>query len=109
MANYQHVEFDFAGEHYSLDWPCIDVLEAMAIKQHTGHGVTSFIRSLEDADPHSAQALMWLCKKRMGNKVSMGGLNFDIGEFLLAFGEGIQEQVAPAVVDPTKAGENTPA
>lgn len=82
------MRIQFDGFDYDYEPGSITVMEAIAIRNHTGKGVVDWGRSIGETDPESLQALMWLIKSRNGQPCAMADLDFDIVKFMNAYAAG---------------------
>lgn len=102
-----HVEIDFEGRTWPLDFPNLRVSEAIVIKTHTGFGVKSWLDAVGDFDPAACQALFWLCKVRNGEPCNIATLDFDLFAFMAAFEAAFDAAggMGALGVDPTGTAE----
>jgi len=75
---------EFAGKEYQYDPAMIDMTVGMRIKEHTGQGMRSWEKSIDDGDPKALQALYWVVLRQNGENVPLQTLNFSLQEFYSA-------------------------
>ena len=96
--------FTVNGQHLVFDQNKLDLTEAIAVKAETGQTIRDFNLGMQSLDPHSLMAMVWLAKRRAGDKVRFQDISFDV----VAMINTIKNEDTPGdAVDPT-AAETTP-
>lgn len=75
------IAFTLKGERYEFDEEHLPITDAMRIKEATGLTVRGFLTGLREYDPHAVVALVWLAKRRSGERVTFDDVvatNFDM-------------------------------
>lgn len=94
---------EWEGREYDYDPARIDVGDGMVVKQHTGCGMRSFEKGVDDGDPACLQALLWIIKKQNGEKIANPRmLNFSLHDFYAAVMRGF---IAYAIEEAQRNGE----
>jgi hypothetical protein len=103
------IEWD--GKTYSYEVHKITVAAAIAIKLHTGLGLKSWAKAVDDWDPQAVQALLFAMKQQNGEPVVIADLEFDLTGFMTAFekayAKSIDDAVAEFGADPSDAEAST--
>lgn len=97
---------EWEGATYSYDPQQIDVQTAVAIKLHTGMGLRSWSKAVDDWDPVAVQALLWAVKKQNGETCHMASLNFSIADFMAVFIPAMSKVTAEVIAQMTDSGED---
>lgn len=95
----------FAGQEYEYDPAGIDVKTAIAIRDHTGMGIRSWQKAIDDADPLALQALLWVVKDQNGERVPIRTLNFAVVEFFEAVVDAARRELVDRLVALAERGE----
>ena len=82
------------GRVYEYDPAQIDVNTGIKIREHTGMGIRSWERAIDDADPVALQALLWVIKEQNGERTPIRTLNFSVVDFHAAIMEAALEELA---------------
>ena len=98
----------FSGQEYEYDPAAIDVPTAIAIRDHTGMGMRSWEKAIDDADPVALQALFWVIKRQNGENVPLKTLNFAINEFYAAIRDASVKELVDKLAALVSVGEATP-
>lgn len=98
--------FDYDGQTYEFDQNKLDLTEAIAVKVETG-GMTikAFQLGINELDPESLKAMVWLSLRRAGTAVRYADVTFDVVELLSSIKN--TDGTADAA-DPTSPPEVTP-
>lgn len=106
----QRVQVTVQGENLGVfDLGRMTLFDALQVKAKSGLTVRQFAQGLEDYDPLSVQALVWLMRQRNGQHVELHAINFGIGDIdLEAVPDPTQEtsgngDAATSVSSPTSA------
>lgn len=67
------------GTKYDYDATRLLISEAMEVKQRTGMNMQAWQQGLADIDPYAVKALVFLLKKRAGERPDWDTLDFDLG------------------------------
>ena len=84
----------FGGVDYEYDEHKIDVQTGIAIRDHTGLGLRSWEKAIDDADPVALQALYWVVLRQNGDNRPIRTLNFSTLEFYEAVCEAARRELA---------------
>lgn len=94
------IAFTVNGQDLTFDQNKLDLAEACAVKAETGQTIAQFNQGLTQLDPHSLWAMVWLSKRRNGDKVRFQDISFDV----VAVINSIQYEKTPGeAADPTEA------
>lgn len=95
------MRFKYREEIISFDQTVMSVAEARTIKKFTGFGLKPFSEGLQNGDPDSIVAMLYLAYRRSGRAVQWN----DFDEWNLNEIEALTDEV-PAIVDaPDEGGE----
>jgi len=97
----------FSGAEYEYDPAKIDVATAMTIRDHTGMGIRSWEKAIDDADPLALQALFWVVLKQNGERRTLKTLDFSVVEFYQAIVEASKQELVDKLTALTAAGMAT--
>ncbi|MGH8575347.1 MAG: hypothetical protein ACREXJ_00175 [Gammaproteobacteria bacterium] len=74
------LRFTHDGQEYEFDPDKLPLAEAIMVKKHTGMGMAPYMQGLRDVDPEAIQAMVFLAKRRAGEKVKFEDIDFDLIE-----------------------------
>jgi len=102
------------GSEWDYDPGLIDVRTGVIIKQHTGLGLISWSKAVDDGDPAAVQALLWAVQRQNGVQVDPSTLNFSIYDFMAAFNAAalvdmevrVEAELRRLAVDPPEGVED---
>lgn len=89
---------EFGGTDYEYATERIDVKTAIAIKEHTGHGLLSWTKGIDDADPTDLQGLLYAMKVQNGERPNIRVLDFSVMEFFTAVMNAYRAELAAKVL-----------
>lgn len=95
----------FEGRDYEYDPGLIDVGVAVKVREHTGLGIRSWEKAIDDADPLALQALYWVIKRQAGETVGIKSLNFSVIDFYKAIESAGRKELLDRLVAKAAAGE----
>lgn len=72
------IRFIVDGTKYDFDDDKLSNVEAIALKKVSGLMPDVFFKGINEVDPEAITALVWLAKRRAGEHVKYGGLEFDL-------------------------------
>ncbi|WP_298330343.1 hypothetical protein [Haloactinopolyspora sp.] len=97
------MRIEFEGTIYDYDPADVSIAALIVIKDFTGHGYESWIKSFDDLDPRSLQALWWLMRRQNGVVETIAAVpDVNALALLAAFTKAVDDAPAPDVeADPT--------
>lgn len=84
---------EFGGIDYDYATERINVKTAIVIKEHTGHGLLSWTKGIDDADAADLQGLLYAMKVQNGERPNIKTLDFSILELFTAMRQAYQRDL----------------
>lgn len=103
------MRIEFEGTIYDYDPADVSIAALIVIKDFTGHGYESWIKSFDDLDPRSLQALWWLMRRQNGVVETIAAVpDVNALALLAAFTKAVEadepvEEPGANPADPTEA------
>lgn len=97
----------FGDAEYDYEPSRIDVRTAITIREHTGMGMRSWEKAIDDADPLALQGLLWAMKIQAGERVTHPRqLNFSPVDFYTAVAAAAAEELTAKIEAEIAAGKS---
>ncbi len=66
------------GKTWTLDEDDLTLQDAFLIKSGTGLALKPFFQGLADMDPHALQGLVWFLRRKDGEQIGIGEVDFKV-------------------------------
>lgn len=96
---------EWEGTEYDFDPEAISVQQMSVIHAATGLGWVDLMEQCARGHPGALQGVMWAMRTQAGERVDLRKLDFAVGAFLRAFGEGSAAEEVDEQPDPPVTGD----